>query len=87
MAVVVALEVSDIDKPGVMNGSVALVCGKREPESEREGGCCSRERERESGQNSQIPLFIEIYINVPMLQKYLGIYHFLGAQVWGTRVL
>ena len=34
-----------------------------------------------------IALFTEIYINLPLFQKYVEIYHFLGTQVFhGTRV-
>lgn len=39
------------------------------------------------GQNGQILLFTEIYINLSLFQKYVRIYHFLGPQVWETRVL
>ena len=38
------------------------------------------------GQNGQISLFTEIYINLLLFRKYVGIYNFLGIRVWGTRV-
>ena len=38
------------------------------------------------GQNDTIALFIEIYINLPLFWKYVGIYHFLGTQIWEIRV-
>ena len=40
-----------------------------------------------NGQNGTILLFIEIYINLLLFWKYVEIYHFLGNQVKGTRVL
>lgn len=40
----------------------------------------------EKGQNGTIALFIEIYINLLVFWKYIGIFHFLGTRVWGTRV-
>ena len=34
-----------------------------------------------AGQNDTIALFIEIYINLPLFWKYVGVYYFLGTQV------
>ena len=39
------------------------------------------------GQNDQISLFTEIYINLPLFQKCVRIYHFLGVWVFHTWVL
>ena len=35
----------------------------------------------EDGQNGTIAKFTKIYINLPLFQKYVGIYHFLGTWV------
>ena len=32
-----------------------------------------------NGQNDPILLFTKIYINLPLFQKYVKIYHFLGT--------
>jgi len=37
-------------------------------------------------QNGTIALFIEIYINLSLFQKYVGIYHFLSTRVLQNQV-
>ena len=37
-------------------------------------------------QNGQMPLFIEIYINLLLFRKYVRIYYFLGTWGWGIQV-
>lgn len=44
------------------------------------------------GQNGLLSLFMKIYMNIPLFQKNVEIYHFFSTQVWrnqelnGTRV-
>ena len=45
-----------------------------------------KRKERNMGQNSQNITVYQNIINLPLLQKYLGIYQFLSTRVPQTRV-
>ena len=45
-----------------------------------------RWKEPKQGKNGQIPLFMKIFYNLPLFEKYLVIYHFFETQFCGNRV-